>query len=65
MTVICLLMEEKSIRFKPIMEASTFQPNFLGSISNAFGADDSREVSLKGNTNDFSVHYNAVDKSEI
>ena len=26
---------------------------------------DSREVSLKGNVHDFSVDYNAIDKSDI
>ena len=38
---------------------------FLGSISNAFSATDSREVSLKGNVHDFSVDYNYIDKSDI
>ena len=31
---------------------------------NGFGATDSREVSLKGNICDFSVDYNAIEKSE-
>ena len=37
----------------------------LGSISNWFDDTDSREVSLKGNVYDFSVDYNAIDKSDI
>ena len=40
----------------------TFQ---LGSISNGFSAVESREVSLNGNVNDFSVDYNSIDKSDI
>ena len=37
----------------------------LGSTSNGFGATESREVSLKGNAYDFSVDYNATDKSDM
>ena len=37
----------------------------LGSISNGFGAIGSREVSLKGNVYDFSIYYDAIDKSGI
>ena len=37
----------------------------LESISNGFGAADSRGVSLKENVYDFSVNYNALDKSDI
>ena len=36
----------------------------LGSISNVFGATESREVSLNGNLYDFSFDYNAIDKSD-
>ena len=36
----------------------------LGSISNRFWAIDSREVSLKGNVYDFSVDFDAIDKSQ-
>ena len=35
------------------------------SISNGFGATESREVSLKGNMYDFSVDYNSIDKTDI
>ena len=34
-------------------------------ISNGFGAIEPREVSLKDNVYDFSMAYNAVDKSVI
>ena len=37
----------------------------LGSIYNGFGVIESRKVFLKGNMYDFSVHYNAIDKSGI
>ena len=37
----------------------------LGSISNGFGTTDSREISLKVNVYNFSVGYNAIDKSDI
>ena len=37
----------------------------LGSISNGFGATESREVCLIGDVYDFSVDYNAIDKSDI
>ena len=64
--VICLLMQKKSLSLKPIMEMSTSQRNFfLRSISNKFDATKSREISLKGNVFDFSVNYNAIDKSDI
>ena len=38
---------------------------FSGSISNRFGAFDSREVSLRENVYDFSIDCNAIDKSDI
>ena len=37
----------------------------LGSISNGFGAINSREVSLKVNVFFFSVDYNAIDKPDL
>ena len=37
----------------------------LGSIAHRFGVTESREVSFKGNVYDFSVDYNAIDKSDI
>ena len=56
--VICLLMEKKSVSFKPIMK-------MLGSIPNGFTVTESREVSLKGNVYDFSVGFNCIDKCDI
>ena len=35
-----------------------------GTISNGFGTTESKEVSLKGNVYNFSVNYNAIDKSD-
>ena len=37
----------------------------LGSISDKLDYSDAKEVFLKGNVVDFSVDYNAVDKSNI
>lgn len=37
----------------------------LGSMSNKFDAIDFREFSLKQNLSDFSVDYNAIDRSVI
>ena len=53
--VICLLMVKK---FKADNVKVNFPTQFyLGSISNKFGAIDSREVSLKGNMYDFSADW--------
>ena len=57
-----LLMEKKYLILKPTIKMLTFQ---LGSISNGFSAVESREVSLNGNVNDFSVDYNSIDKYDI
>ena len=62
--VICFLMEKKCISLKLIKKMLTSQ-FCLESISNGFGAADSRGVSLKENVYDFSVNYNALDKSDI
>ena len=52
--------------FKAYNENVNFPTQFcLGSMSNRFGATESREVSLKGNVFDFSVDYNAIDKPDI
>ena len=37
----------------------------LGNMSNVFSVIESREVYLKGNVFNFSVDYNAIDKSDI
>ena len=52
--------------FKADNKSVNFQTQFcLGSISNGFGAFDSRESSIGENVYDFSVDYNAIDKSDI
>ena len=50
--VISLLMEKKSFKSKASYGKVNFPTQFfLESISNGFGATDSREVSVKGNVN--------------
>ena len=39
--------------------------NVRWSISNGFGVTESTEISLKGNDCNFSVDYNAIDKSDM
>ena len=59
-------MEKKSINSKLVIKIITFHLKLsLGSISNKFDYVDSEEVSLKGNVYDFSVDYNAIDRSSI
>ena len=58
--------EEEIFKFKAKNKNVNFPTQFLlGSISNGFGATESREVSLKGNVYDVSVDYNSIDKSDI
>ena len=53
-------------KFKAENKSVNFLTQFcLGSISNAFGATESREVSLNGNVYNFSVDYSSIDKSGI
>ena len=53
-------------KFKANNKNINFPNQFcLGSISNGFSANESREVSLSGNVNDFSVDYNSIDKYDI
>ena len=53
-------------KFKAGNQNINFATQFcLGSISNGFSATQSREVSLNGNVNDFSVDYNSIDKSDF
>ena len=59
--VISLLMENKSDN-KNVNFPTLF---YLGSVSNKFGAIDLREISLEWNGYNFSVDYNAINKSEI
>ena len=57
---------KKIFKFKADNKNVNFATQFcLGSISNGFGTTESREVSLKGNVYDFSIDYNAIDKSDI
>ena len=62
-----LLVNGKEIfMFKVDNTNVNFRTQFcLGSISNGFGATESREILLKGNVYDFSVDYNSTDKSDI
>ena len=54
------------LKFKGDSKNVNFPTQFcVDSISNAFSATESREVSLKGNVYDFSVDYNSIDKSDI
>ena len=65
--VICLLTRIKSLSLKQVNNTSVnFPTQFCqGSISNGFGVTESREVSLKGSVHDFSIDYNAIDKSDM
>ena len=63
--VICLLIENQSFSLRPIMEIPTSQLCFfLGSISDGFHANESSKLFLEENVFDFSVDYNAIDKSD-
>ena len=53
-------------QFKTNNKYANFLTQFcLGSVSNGFNATERREVSVKGNVFDFSVDYNAIDRSDI
>ena len=60
-------MGKKSINSKPNTNTNVnfLTYFFLGSISNKFGAIDSKEVSLKENVYDFSADCSAIDKCDI
>ena len=62
-----LFVNEREIyKFKANNKNLSFLPQFsLGSIPNKFDYDDSEEVCFKGNVYDFSVDYDAIDKSDI
>ena len=50
-----MLVEKKYLTLKAIIKMLTSQLNFVQeSVSNGFGASESKEVSLKGNLYDFS-----------
>ena len=57
---------EEIYQFRPSIKNNNYPSRFcLGSISKEFDSNDLKEVSFKGNVYDFSVKYNAVDKSNI
>ena len=62
-----LFVNEKEIyKFKANNKNLNFLPQFsLGSIPNKFDYDDSEEVCFKGSVYDFSVDYDAIDKSNF
>ena len=63
--VICLLTKKK-YKFTVDNKHVDFPTQFcLRSISNKFDAFESRQISLKENVYDFSVDYNATDKSDF
>ena len=64
--VICLLKKKETIKLQADNKNVNFLTRFcLGNISDWFSAAKSREVSLNGNGNDFSVDYNSINKSHI
>ena len=60
--VICFLMEKKSVTL--IIKMLSSQRNFVYEAY-LMNAIDSREVSLEGNVNYFSVGCNAINKSNF
>ena len=59
------MVVKKVYKFKTSSKNVNFPSQFcLGSISNKFDYSDAEEVSLKGNEYDFSVGFNAIDKSD-
>ena len=61
-----LLMEKEIFKFKSFNENIDFSTRFcLANIPNGFGATESRELYLTENVYDFSLNYNAIDKSDI
>ena len=61
-----LVNGKEKFKFETDNKNVNFPTQFcLGSIPNAFGATESREPSLKGNVYNFSVDYNAIDRSGI
>ena len=63
-TVICFLMEKKSVTLTLIINMLSSQRNFVYKAYQ-MNAIDSREVSLEGNLNYFSVGCNAINKSNF
>ena len=63
----CMFVNGKEVfKFKANSKSVNFLTQFcLGSISNRFGATESRQVSWRGNVRNFSVDYSVIDKSDI
>ena len=61
-----LVNGKEFIKFETDNKIGNFPTEFcLGSISNGFGATESREISLKENVYNFSVNYNTPHKFHI
>ena len=61
-----LFVNGKKIMIKGNNKSLTFPSQFhLGSISEKFDKNGSREVSFKGNVYNFLVNYNVIDKSSV
>ena len=66
MIVVICLKKKKKYKFTVDNKHVDFPTQFcLRSISNKFDAFESRQISLKENVYDFSVDYNATDKSDL
>ena len=66
MTVVIYLLAGKKYKLKANNKNLNFPSQFcLRSISEGFCTVESKEVSFNGNVYDFSVDYDAIDKSEI
>ena len=69
MKLICLFIEKELLEWKKF-KADNYTVSFLswfciGTISDGFHATKSKEVSSNWNVYNFSVDYNAIDKSGI
>ena len=61
----CFLVNGEQISKNDNKKVKFPSQSCLGSISNGFTANESREVSLNGNAYDFPIDYNHVDKSDM
>ena len=65
MVILIVNGKEKSLNLNPTIKMLIFQLNFVSEVFLMDLDTDSREVSLYGNANDFSVDYLSIDKSDI
>ena len=66
MLIIVIVNGKIIFNFKAKNKNVNFPTQFcLGSISDGFSANESRQVSLNGNVYGFSVDYKSLDKSDI